>query len=157
MYVATGNRGLGRRLAGAHRLSGLRGLRGLRGVRGRLGKLGQDDSTDWGTAAFPDDTPPAYNAPISMPSVIASPTSNGLSPSEINLITQGISTAGALGVKALTPTPTVTYNPATGQYSATGGATLPASLTSGLGSLTAYLPILLLGGGLLVVVSMMKK
>jgi hypothetical protein len=48
---------------------------------------------------------------------------------EAALLAQGISTAGVLGKQAIIGTPTLTYNPATGQYTATGGATLPTGLS----------------------------
>jgi hypothetical protein len=127
--------------------------------------LGQDDpyfDPTTGNDVFnpTTDLPVASDINLSPTPAGWTPSNNSggsLSPSELNLISSAITTGGALANKALTPTPTVTYNPATGQYTATGGAALPSSLTSGLGSLTAYLPILLLGGGLLLVVSAMKK
>ena len=167
MYVGTGKRGVRRRLAGAHRLSGLRGLRGqwIKGkyyssgrlsnvVSSRLGQLTYDSSgnaydlngnliynASTGTVAS------SWNLPGSTP---ISSTSSGLTTAqEAQLLSQGISTAGILGAKALTPVPTVTYNPYTGAYSATGGAALPtSSIASSLTSseISSYLPLLLLLG-----------
>jgi len=82
-----------------------------------------------------------------------------LSPADAALISQGISTGGLLAAKALTPVPTVSYNAATGQYLATGGATLPGGISSPLlqSELSNYLPYILLIGGLVLVVSMAHR
>ena len=163
MYVGTGKRGVRRRLAGAHRLSGLRGLRGqwIKGkyyssgalsgmVTARLGQIDYDASVAAGTY-----TP--YNSPYSLTPVSSG---GGLSTTDAQLLSQGIATAGALGVRALTPTPTVTYNPYTGAYSATGGAALPtSSIASSLTSseISSYLPLLLLAGGAFLLISTMNR
>jgi hypothetical protein len=164
MYVGTGKRanGLGRLARRAHRLSGLRGLRGSwvngRYVSGaqldgllsaRLGQMDYDDGVTVPTYNSPYDTStPAGQANwASVLSPNQSPSSGGgLTTAEAQLISQGITTGGQLASKALTPVPTVTYNPATGMYSATGGAALPAGLglSSSLSSLFSS-PLLLLG------------
>jgi hypothetical protein len=161
MYVGTGKRanGLGRLARRTHRLSGLRNLRGAR-VNGaffsgaklegilsaRLGQLLYDDGTSVPSYSSPFDTStPAGQA--TWGSILATPSSGGgLTTQEAQLISQGITTGGALASKALTPTPTVSYNPATGTYTATGGAALPAGLglSSSLSSLFSS-PLLLLG------------
>lgn len=175
MYVRNRQRrGMGR-LAGAYRFSGIRGLRGLRGSR-----LGQDDpffDPTTGNDVFDPNTglPVSTDIPtVVNPSLlnvtqtglysgsVLSPggsyaASGGLTPGDLSLISQGISSGTLLAAKALTPTPSVTYNPTTGTYSAVGGAALPSSITSGLGSLGAYLPYLLIGGVLIAAVSMLKK
>jgi hypothetical protein len=143
MYVRGLQRGGLGRLARANGLS--RSLRGLRGtfvkrkylssaklngiVAARLGQMDYGDS------------------------------SGGLTTQDAALISQAITTGGVLASKALTPVPTVTYNPATGFYSATGGATLPSSIATSqvTSELSAYLPLILLGGGAILLISMMKK
>ena len=65
-----------------------------------------------------------------------------------------------MGTQAIIGTPTVTYNPVTGTYSATGGATIPTGAieASSIGStISAYLPYILIGGALILVVSMAGK
>jgi hypothetical protein len=169
MYVRNRQRrGLGR-VARAYRFSGIRGLRGLRGAR----RLGQDDGDIFDMFSDAPLDPTAAAGVIQAQSVY-SPTpslysgsvlspggsyagSSGLSPADLSLISQGISSGTLLASKALTPVPTVTYNPTTGAYTSVGGAVLPSSITSGLGSLTAYIPYLLIGGVLIAAVSMLKK
>jgi len=94
-----------------------------------------------------------------LPSSTTAASGSGFtSAQEAALLAQGISTAGVLGKQAIIGSPTLTYNPATGQYTATGGATLPTSL--GLSStLTSLLsnPLVLLGIVGLVVFSMAGK
>lgn len=135
MYARTGQRaGIGRLARGANYVPHL-------GRRRRLGQL------DWGSlATAPDDTssvilpttPPAPgwqpNWGTSIPGSSTSPGSStpGWTPAqEAAVITSGINAAGAIGVRAVSPTPSVTYNPATGQYVATGGASLPGGLALG--------------------------
>jgi hypothetical protein len=96
---------------------------------------------------------PSYSA-YGTPAI--APSSSGLSPTDAALISQGIATAGKIGTQAIVGTPTVSFNPATGMYTATGGATLPSASVLG-STLSAYLPYLLLGGGVLLVVSMMGR
>lgn len=86
----------------------------------------------------------------------ATSAGGGLTTSEASLISSAINAVGAVGVQALKPTPSLTYNPATGQFTATGGATIPSSI--GLNStIESFLPYLLIGGVILVVVSMGKR
>ena len=154
MYVRNGNLGRPGRLAGAHSVSSLRGLRGIRRTRRgpdlvgqRLAALGYIDPATG--ISYPDTPTDTDTSAIN------------LSPTDASLISTGITTAGQIAVKALTPVPTVTYNPATGLYTSSG--VVGASAAPGLGtlfassSLSSYLPLLLLGGGLLVVVMMLKK
>jgi hypothetical protein len=172
MYVGTRQSGP-RGLARAHgRSRSLRGFglsrsRANRALSRRLGQLeyGIDVSSDMpGGGVGPIANPyaayanPNYTAYPGVP-VSGGLTPGGLTPAEAAVLTSGINTAGVLGKQALTPVPSVTYNPTTGLYSATGGAALPAGLgLSGLtSSLTSFLPWLLLGGGLLLVVSLVKK
>lgn len=173
MYVGNRKRGL-RRLAGAHRVSGLRGLRGmqrvvigdaggalvngkfysraqLRGiVASRLGQI------DYGSGGSFYDEQTGYSFPGA--GSIAS-SGGGLTPAETSLISTGIATTGALVNRALTPTPYSSYNALTGQYTAVGGAALPSGLSSSAlsSSLTSYLPLILLAGGAVLLVSLMKR
>src|SRR5271163_4833893 len=101
MYVGIRKRGMGRRLAGAHSLSGLRGLRG-RGPHG-LGawvngryysktrlqgivaqRLGQIDYGSNGS--FYDESTGYYNPPQTASIPTAAGSSGGLTPSETALI-----------------------------------------------------------------------
>jgi hypothetical protein len=120
MYVGIGKRAS--RLAGSHRLSGLRGLRG----RG----LGQDVPIDWGS-----------------------------------IISTGITTAGAVAVKAVAPpTYSSVVNPITGAQTITSyapiGATSSLLGTSSLGTEFSSLlssPLVLLGGIALIAVFALKR
>lgn len=134
-YVRSGKLGRMRGLAGAHRVSGL-GRAGRDMVQARM---------------------VAFAAPSG--AIQKRLSALGYNYGTTALISQGIATTGAVVSKALTPTPTVLYNPTTGLYEATGGAALPASVTSSisLASLENYLPILLLAGGLVLIVSMVRK
>jgi hypothetical protein len=85
---------------------------------------------------------------------IAAPGS--ISAQNAGLLSTAITTAGKVGTQAIIGSPTLTYNPATGQYTATGGATIPSSLSIS-SAISSYLPIILLGGGLLLLVSAMGK
>jgi hypothetical protein len=160
MYVGIGKRGRGGRLAGTHRVSGLRGaqLRGLRGLsayqRAVLGnpivakRLGQLDYDSEGNYIGP--------------TVSESSSSSGLSPQTAQLLTSAINAAGQVGVRAVTPVPTIAYNTATGLYTATGGAALPAAVTSPGASdlsmeISSYFPLLLLLGGGVLLISFMKR
>ena len=107
------------------------------------------------TSPFYSDNPVSAISALS-PSSYGGSSSGGLTPADASVISAAISAAGKVGTQAIIGTPQVTYNPLTGQYTATGGATLPSTL--GLTtSLTAYLPYILLGGGLLLVVMMGKR
>lgn len=154
------------RLAGAHRVPRLRGLRGLGQDVYYDPTTGNDtfnpvtlmptsgDVTISPTSSFPS------SIPSSLPAGYSPGSPGGISPLDASLLSQGISTTGALVSKALTPTPTVTYNAATGQYVATGGAALPSGLTLGssLSSLfSGTTGTLLLLGGLALVVVMARK
>lgn len=142
-------------MAGPYRFSGLRGLR--RGLRG--GRLGQDsfDAWDVGQGTPLDDGSAGIIAASSPSAYSGGLPSAGLSPLDATLISQGITSGTLLASKALTPVPTVTYNPATGAYTSVGGAVLPSSITSGLSSLSGYLPLLLLGGALIAGIALLKK
>jgi hypothetical protein len=146
MYVGTGQRaGMGR-LARAHRLSSLGRLRGA------ARRLGQDDyatpdeiaSQFTGSQVVPGQTPGVPSGNFSSPVLSTADSfygSGSLLPAgssgssgftaaqEAALLSQGISTAGVLGKQAIIGSPSLTYNPATGQYVATGGATLPTGLS----------------------------
>jgi hypothetical protein len=161
MYVRNRQRGGLGRLAGPYRFSGLGRMRGLRGLRGsRLGQdsfdawdVGQGTPLDAGSAGLIAASPGSFSAGGGFA------PSSGLTPLDATLISQGITSGALLASKALTPTPSVTYNPITGAYSSVGGAALPSSLSlsSSLGSMSAYLPYLLIGGVLIAAVSLMKK
>ena len=139
-----------------NRLSRFRGLRG-----GSLGnaaliaqRLGQIDYTSGGAY----DTSTGVFVPLN-PGTSPVSSAGGITPSEAALLSQAINVGGQIGVRAVSPTPMVTYNAATGQYTATGGAVLPSGVASStfLASLSSYLPLILLGGGALLVVSMMGR
>jgi hypothetical protein len=79
-----------------------------------------------------------------------------ISPQDAALLSTAITAAGKVGTQAIIGTPTLTYNPETGTYTATGGATVPTSL--GLTTaITSYLPLILLGGGAILLVSLMGR
>jgi hypothetical protein len=147
---------------GLGRLAGRR--MGLRGRQARMLGLmnahlrGLSDSyvsADWSNP----DQPTLITSPV----VTVSPgytgggisSGGGLTPTEASLISQGISTAGAIGVRAVSPTPTLTYGP-NGTIIATGGATVPTSLIAST-TLTEYLPYLIGGGLLFLLVSVMGR
>lgn len=102
---------------------------------------------------------PASSSALPAGSSLSIPGSGAITPSEAALISQGITTAGKIGTQAIIGTPTVTYNAATGQYTATGGATIPAgSIAANSIFQTLLSPtVLLLGGGLLVVLAFAGK
>ena len=91
-------------------------------------------------------------------------TATGLTAAQISQIFTSASAAGinifkATSSPSLIPGTNLVYNPATGQmenatYGGLTGSQISAISTS---SLTAYLPMILLGGGLLLVVMMMGK
>jgi hypothetical protein len=166
MYVRNRQRGGLGRLAGPYRFSGLGRMRGLRGLRGsRLGQdsfdawdVGQGTPLDDGSSGLISASPSVYSGSVLSPGGSFAPS--GLTPLDASLISQGITSGTLLASKALTPTPTVTYNPLTGAYTSTGGAVMPSSITGSLGSLgslSAYLPYLLIGGVLIAAVSLMKR
>ena len=70
------------------------------------------------------------------------------------LLSTAITTAGKVGTQAIIGTPTVSYNPATGAYTATGGATLPTA-TALTSELSSYLPLILLGLAAVVIIPML--
>ena len=150
-------RGLGRLAA---RRMGLRGarLRGLRDIFTESDGTSYDSNTGM-TVGPTYDTPLTLNPSSGLP--ISSGSSSGfssfaLTPTESALISQGINVAGQIGVKAVSPNPTLMYNPQTGAYVATGGATLPTSIFTSA-ALTTYLPYIALAGGLFLLVSMMGR
>lgn len=161
MYVGRRKRGMGR-LARANRLSSLRGAKlgrmslaeANRIVDQRLGQLLYTDSSGnvW--------SDPGYVGPGS-PSAVATPASTANPWASI--ITTGITTAGAVAAKAVTPpTYSSTINPLTGAQTITSyGATVPSSLlTSGLTTdLSSLLesPIVLIGGIALFALMMLRR
>lgn len=179
-YVRNGQRGMGR-MAGSNRLSALGRPGGV--VRSALGfpsraqralihrnlkQLGPYSSSDFapdeyspGGSQYAGTLYPGGSTPFSPTesSIIATgniPASGSLSAQNAALLSQAITTAGKVGTQAIIGTPTLTYNPLTGQYEATGGATLPSTL--GLTSaLTSYLPLILLAGGAILLFSAMGK
>lgn len=157
MYVGIRKRGMGR-LAGTHRLSGLRGLRR---------RLGQDDpfyDTETGTV-YSGSTPapsssPTYSifGPTAYPvsaAPIAGTSAPGISTLDAGLLNNLISTAGGVAARAVSPTPSVSVGPG-GVITATGGAQIPTSLLTDT-TITSYLPILLLAGGAYLIISLMKR
>jgi hypothetical protein len=167
MYVRGGQRGGLGRVAGANRVPRLGRLRGVsRAQRAALGgltraemgalyrRLGQINYADFTVDGIPISTLP--QPIISTPA----PGTPGWTPAlQAGLLSQTIATAGNVAARAVSPTPSVTYNPATGQYVATGGATLPAGLA--LGSTFTSLfsnPLVLLGiAGIAVVVMVSRR
>src|SRR5271157_4715470 len=148
-YVRLGKPGrLGRMAGRTNRVSGIRGSAGLR--------LGDDPYFDPTTGN--DVFNPVTLQPVPT-DINLTPTSGGYLPTlpgssggglttmEANLLSQAINVGGQIGVRAVSPTPMVTYNAATGQYTATGGAVLPSGVASStfLASLSSYLPLILLG------------
>jgi hypothetical protein len=105
-----------------------------------------DGSTSW----IPDAPLPTY------PSVPSGTSPGGISPTDAALLSTAITTAGKVGTQAIIGTPTVTYNPTTGTYQATGGAALPTGLTSSA-VFSSYFPYLLLFGGIFLVISMGRR
>jgi hypothetical protein len=128
-------------------------------VAQRLGALGYSYAPD-GTVVFApgeEQVATGYSTGTVFSSGAGLPASSGggLTPTEAALVSQGITVGGKVATQAIVGTPTMTYNPLTGQYTATGGATLPSTL--GLTTtLTEYLPYLLLAGGLFLVLSMRR-
>jgi hypothetical protein len=162
--------------------TGLRGRRGLGRLRGR--RLGQDDGGYTDFDLTPGESA-AINSPtygLITPSMAAStpgfyapsnpsdfsPSSNNtygygtsavpgsISPQDAALLSTAITTAGKVGTQAIIGTPTLTYNPETGQYTATGGATIPTS-TALFSSIESYLPLILLGVGVYLVFTMGRR
>jgi hypothetical protein len=153
------------------RRSGLRGRRAyFNGILDRhLGRLGQDytqeeAAADWNTPDTPLTLNPTTGLPLSpygSSSIYGTSAVPGsISPQEAQILSQAIASAGQVGTQAIIGTPTVSYNAATGQYTATGGATIPGGLVTGTQlteDFTAYLPYILIGGVLILVVSMAKR
>jgi hypothetical protein len=112
-----------------------------------------------GTVYMPASSSAGGPSALPAGSSLSIPGSGAITPSEAALISQGITTAGKIGTQAIIGTPTVTYNAATGQYTATGGATIPAgSIAANSIFQTLLSPtVLLLGGGLLVVLAFAGK
>lgn len=163
-------------MAGANRVSRMGGLRGWAQQKAlgfpnarQLGlmdrRLGQMDYTaaDYAPDQYSPVTSPFYaNNPVAAVSALSpsgygsSVPSGGISAADAALLSTAITTAGKVGTQAIIGTPTLTYNPATGTYTATGGATVPTSsiLTS---SIESYLPLILLAGGAFLLISAMGK
>jgi hypothetical protein len=159
------------------RLGGRRNMR-----RGRFGgRLGQDTSDPfpafadaagetfaqaptYGTITPYDYSTPGFapSSPIAAGSYGSSAVPGSISPQDAMLLSSAITAAGKVGQQAIIGTPQLSYNAATGQYLATGGATIPSSLITGsaLSSTlsTLFSPtVLLLGAGLLVVLMVSGK
>lgn len=171
-YVRLGQRGRLGRVAGAHRVSRMGRLRGLGILR-----LGQDVDSYFDPSTGNDEFNPVTLMPTSVdtPSLItgspsssgftatmlptsssSSSSSGGLTTADASVLSAAITAAGKVGTQAIVGTPTLTYNPLTGQYTATGGATIPSSL--GLTTaITSYLPLILLAGGAILLFSAMGK
>ena len=155
--------------------TGLRGRRsGLRSRRAamngivdaRLRGLGYYTAADYAPDQYSPVNSPFYaDNPVSAISSLSIPAAGssvpgGISPQDAALLSSAITAAGKVGTQAIIGTPTVTYNPVTGTYSATGGATIPTGAieASSIGSaLSTYLPYILIGGVLILVVSMAKR
>jgi hypothetical protein len=179
-YVRLGKSGRLGRLARAHRVSGIRGLRGARspegsglsssqralintGFRG-LG-YGYTTTDDYGNpitvqlptgTLAPGVTPTAGTNPYPTGYNPNAGTPGGLTPADAAVLSSAITAAGKVGTQAIIGSPSLTYNPETGTYTATGGAALP----SGLGISTAiseYLPLILLAGGAILLFSMVGR
>lgn len=146
MYVRTGNPGK-RRMAGAHRLSGLRGAQRI--------VLGDD------TVYGPID--PGYEAPdypTYSPAPVIAPSSPLLSPTTASLLSTLIQTGGAVAARAVTPpTYSSSINPLTGQQTITSyapiGSTAASSLL-GASSLLSSPLIWLVGIGAIAFVAMKR-
>jgi hypothetical protein len=175
-YVRMGQSGRLGRLAGANRVSRLGRLRGgpaTRALAGRLWSkfsglgmrgtsggyvLNADGSLATDINANPIATPgytpgssigiPGYGAGAASP--------GGITPTEAALLSNAITTAGKVGTQAIIGTPTLTYNPLTGTYSASGGATIPTSLVTSA-TISQYLPLILLAGGAVLLFSVMGR
>src|ERR1700677_2685250 len=172
-YVRLGKSGRLGRLARAHRVSGIRGLRGPRGsglssaqralINTGFRGLGDYYTTDIsGNQIYVPDSGPTVqltgkgglDTSAGVGSGI-SPTSvpGGLTPADASVLTAAITAAGKVGTQAIIGTPSLTYNPATGTYTATGGATIPSSLGITT-AISEYLPLILLAGGAILIFSM---
>ena len=152
------------------RRSGLRGRRAhMNGIiDARFRGLGYYTAADYAPDTYSPSTSPFYASnPVAAVSSLApssiygtSAVPGSISPQEAALLSQAISSAGQVGQQAIIGTPQVTYNPLTGQYTATGGAALPTGAieASSIGTaFTEYLPYILIGGALILVVSMAGK
>jgi hypothetical protein len=119
-------------------------------INRNLGRLGYYD----GGTYYPDTVPAP---PSVLPSGGGSGSGGGFTTAqETSLISSAINAAGKVGTQAIIGAPSLTYNPLTGTYTASGGATIPSSL--GLSTaLSSYLPLILLAGGALVLVSVMGR
>ena len=84
-----------------------------------------------------------------------SPSSGGVfsNPGSINALTNLITSAGRTIGQTLNPTQIVSANGLTYAYNPTTGQVSPLDYGLGLGSLSQYLPLLLIGGVVLLVVS----
>jgi len=129
-----------------------RRLRGLGDYVDASGNWVSTASDSSGSIALAPMNPTTYFPPSSS----SSSSGSSLTPTEAALISQGITTAGVVGRQAIVGSPTLTYNPATGQYTASGGATLPVGSIAASSALsTLFSPtVLLLGGALLLVITL---
>lgn len=156
----------------------------LRGPHATLADLGQTTyldqpsqtelAADWNAPDTPLTLDPTTGIPFATGSTagagygtssVSSPygtsaVPGSISPQDALLLSSAITAAGKVGTQAIIGTPTVTYNPITGTYSATGGAAIPTGAieASSIGAaFTEYLPYLLIGGALILVISMAGK
>jgi len=148
MYVRDGQRGGMGRLARKNSLSGLGRQARQNALRQRLTLMQYLPPEVTGDLTYGGSVSPAQGAAIAYGSPGWTPTQ------EAQVLTSAINAAGAVGVRAVSPTPTLTYNPATGQYTATGGAVLPAGLS--FSSLFSN-PLALLAIAGIVAVMVLKK
>jgi hypothetical protein len=171
-YVRLGKSGRFGRLARAHRVSSLGRARISGGpgilsnaqralINQRLSRLGYGyTAADYAPDQYSSYANPSYSAYGSVPPLVsASPSAGGLTPAEAQVLTAGIQATGTDVKQAIIGTPTVTYNPVTGAYQATGGASFPAGIaTAGLSTeIESYLPLILLAGGAILLFSMVGR
>jgi hypothetical protein len=165
-YVRLGKSGRLGRLARTHRVSGLRGMRGTPAAQGSGITAAQRSLINTGFRGLrlgyytsEDYAPDQYGSvtqPSAVPSFSPSGSPGGLTPADASVLSAAITAAGKVGTQAIIGTPTLTYNPLTGQYTATGGATIPtsAALSS---EISSYLPLILLAGGAVLIFSMVGR
>jgi len=136
-------------------------------LRQGLRSLAQDSQAELAAAWNTPDTPLTLNPDTGVPfgttntsgagyGTSPSGVPGGLTTADANVISAAINAAGKVGTQAIIGTPSLTYNPLTGTYTATGGAAIPSSL--GLSTaISQYLPLILLGGAAILLVSVIGK
>jgi hypothetical protein len=105
------------------------------------------DTSNWGDPSIPS-------------TGTIAPSSGGISPSDAAIISSAITAAGRVGTQAIIGSPSVTYNPITGTYTATGGAAIPTQAIAGTeidSTIESFLPLLLLGGAAFLIVSLARR